>query len=134
MKHQAKATFKITSWNETPIHEGDGLPKLTRASVTQSIEGDIAGLGTVEFLMSYRADGSATYVGVQRVVGTLAGRSGSFVLVGEGSYSHVKGEAIMNWRVATGSGTGDLSGLEGEGSAFATHTPPGALSLSYELA
>jgi hypothetical protein len=133
MSHQAKAAFKITTWNETPIHAGDGLPKLTRASVTQSLEGDITGQGTVEYLMSYRADGSASYVGIQRVVGTLAGRSGSFVLVGEGSYSHGKGEALMTWRVATGSGTGDLTGLEGVGSAFATHTPPGTLALTYEL-
>src|SRR5262249_60611133 len=100
MKLQVKATFKITSWNENPIHASDGLPKLTRASVTQSFEGDITGQGIVEYLMSYRDDGSATYAGILRVVGAMSGRSGSFVLVGEGSYSNDKGEGGRTWRGA----------------------------------
>ena len=131
MPSQAKATFTITSWKETPIHAGDGLVKVTQASVTQSIEGDLIGQGTIEFLMSYREDGSATYVGIQRVVGTLGGRSGAFVLLGEGAYEQSKGTATIVWRVAPGSGTGDLHGLAGEGRAVATHTPPGALTLTY---
>src|SRR5262249_59030035 len=113
MKLQVKATFKITSWNENPIHASDGLPKLTRASVTQSFEGDITGQGIVEYLMSYRDDGSATYAGILRVVGAMSGRSGSFVLVGEGSYSNDKGEAVMNWRGAPGSGTGGPARAQG---------------------
>lgn len=133
MSRQARATFKITGWNETPIHAGDGLVKVTQASVTQSIEGDLNGQGTIEFLMSYREDGSATYVGIQRVVGTLAGRSGAFVLLGEGAYDQGEGIATIHWRVAPGSGTGDLRGLDGEGKAVAGHTPPGTLTLSYDL-
>src|SRR5262245_14492051 len=132
MTGQAKATFKIASWNETPIHPGEGL-KLTQASVTQTLEGDVTGQGTIEYLMSYAEDGSATFVGVQRVVGSLAGRSGTFVLLGRGSYDPRAGEATMTWSVAPGSGTGELAGLKGEGSASATHTPPGSLSLRYEL-
>jgi Protein of unknown function (DUF3224) len=132
MSQHAKAMFRIQSWKENPILPDEGL-KLSQASVTQSIEGDIAGQGTIEYLMSYREDGSASYVGLQRVVGTLGGRSGSFVLLGHGGYDHVAGKATMTWSVAPGSGTGELRGLTGEGSAVATHTPPGTLTLTYEF-
>ena len=132
MNH-AKATFTIKSWNETPIHSAEGLPKLTQASVTQALEGDITGEGTIEYIMSYREDGSASYVGLQRVVGTLGGRSGSFVLLGEGGYEQGEGKATITWRVAPGSGTGALRGLRGEGGAIATHTPPGTLTLDYDF-
>lgn len=130
----AKATFTIKSWNENPIHAVDGLAKLTQASVTQTLEGDLAGEGTIEFLMSYREDGSASYVGLQRVVGTLGGRSGSFVLTGHGSYDQSAGLATITWSVAPGSGTGALSGLTGEGTAVASHKPPGNLTFTYSLA
>src|SRR5207253_8147354 len=56
------------------------LPKLTRATVTKTFSGDIAGEGHVEYLMMYRSDGSATFVGLKRVVGRVAGKAGSFVL------------------------------------------------------
>ena len=131
MSHHAKATFKITSWNENPIHAREGLPKLTQASVTQSFEGGITGEGTIEYLMSYRDDGSASYAGLLRVVGTLDGRSGSFVLLGHGDYDQGAGRATMTWSVVPGSGTGELRGLKGQGSAEATHTPPGTLVLDY---
>ena len=42
--------------------------------------GDIAGGGHVEYLMMYRSEGSASFVGLERVVGHLAGKAGSFVL------------------------------------------------------
>ena len=128
----ARATFKIMSWKENPIHVGEQT-KVTQASVTQTIEGDIAGQGTIEYLMSYRENGSATFVGIQRVEGKLGGKAGSFVLLGEGIYDHSEGKATMTWKVAPGSGTGDLLGLTGEGSASATHAPPGTMTLTYEL-
>ena len=53
MNH-AQATFRITSWNEQPIHATAGLPKLAQASVTQSLAGDITGEGTIMYVMSYR--------------------------------------------------------------------------------
>ncbi|MGH7451983.1 MAG: DUF3224 domain-containing protein [bacterium] len=68
------------------INEIEGLPKLTRASVTKSFKGDIEGEGTLEYLMMYRADGSASFVGLERIVGRLSGRSGSFVFQHSGVF------------------------------------------------
>src|SRR5437016_1488421 len=74
MKNVANSRFTIKSWDEKPYSEGQDLPKLTRAAVTKSFTGDIAGEGHVEYLMMYRGDGSATFVGLERSSGTLQGR------------------------------------------------------------
>ena len=71
MKNVANTRFAIKSWDEKPFGEGQDLPKLTRATVTRAFTGDIAGEGRVEYLMMYRSDGSATFVGLERVVGHL---------------------------------------------------------------
>jgi len=68
MKHTANARFAIKSWEEKPYNESTDLPKLTRASVSKTYTGDIAGEAHVEYLMMYRSDGSATFVGLERVV------------------------------------------------------------------
>src|SRR6266508_2090077 len=80
MKNVANSRFTIKRWDEKPYGEGEDLPKLTRATVTKTFTGDIAGEGHIEYLMMYRGDGSATFVGLERVVGQVAGKAGSFVL------------------------------------------------------
>src|SRR6185436_488528 len=68
MKNVANARFTIKSWDEKPYSEAKDLPKLTRAAVSKTFAGDISGDGHVEYLMMYRSDGSATFVGLERVV------------------------------------------------------------------
>ena len=131
---RAEAKFEVKGWDEKPYGKVEGLPKLTRAGVKVAFTGDIVGEGTIEYLMTYRADGSASFVGVQRVIGRLAGREGSFVLNGAGGYEKATGTATMTWTVVPGSGTGALAGISGTGSAVATHQPPGSLTLDYDLA
>jgi len=133
MTAHARATFEVKGWEEQPYDVRDGLPKLTRASVRVAYQGDLEGEGTIEYLMAYREDGSATFVGVQRVSGALGGCTGTFVLHGTGAYEKETGTATMAWAIAPGSGTGDLRGISGAGGASATHTPPGALTLDYDL-
>ena len=88
MKNVANSRFTIKSWDEKPYSEGQDLPKLTRAAVTKAFTGDIAGEGHVEYLMMYRSDGSATFVGLERVVGHVAGKAGSFVLQRTGVFEN----------------------------------------------
>ena len=88
MTNVANARFTITSWDEKPYGEGEDRPKLTRATVTKTFTGDIAGEGQVEYLMMYRGDGSATFVGLERVVGQVAGKAGSFVLQRTGVFEN----------------------------------------------
>jgi hypothetical protein len=132
MKQSASARFTIKSWDEKPYSEGEDLPKLTRASVTKAYTGEIAGEGQVEYLMMYRGDGSATFVGLERVVGRLAGRSGSFVLQRSGVFED--GQAKESYSVIPGSATGALHGLSGHGSSALGHGTDYPFTLNYELA
>ena len=75
-----KATFKILSWDEEPFDEPDDGPKLTRAHIRKSFHGDLTGTGNLMYLMTHFQDGNATFLGFEKVVGALHGRSGSFVL------------------------------------------------------
>jgi hypothetical protein len=88
MKNVANSRFTITSWDEKPYSEGHDLPKLTRAVVVKTFAGDIVGEGHVEYLMMYRGDGSASFVGIERVVGNVAGKAGSFVLQRTGIFEN----------------------------------------------
>ena len=113
MTTRATGIFEITSWDEEIYQELGSGAKLTRASVTQCFSGDIQGVGTVEFLLMYPASGSAFFAGMQRVVGTLNGRPGSFILQTNGTYAD--GVAGADWFVVPGSATGELRGLHGNG-------------------
>jgi uncharacterized protein DUF3224 len=131
MKNVANCRFTIKSWDEKPFSEGQDVPKLTRAAVTKTFSGDIAGEGHVEYLMMYRSDGSAAIVGLERVVGRLAGKAGSFVLQHTGVFEN--GVAKASYFVIPGSGTGELRGLRGEGTAALGHGAEHPLTLNYEL-
>ena len=131
MKKSANARFAITSWDEKPYSEGPDLPKLTRATVTKTFTGDIEGEGQVEYLMMYGGDGSATFVGLERVVGRIGGKAGSFVLQRTGIFE--SGQAKESYSVIPSSGTGELRGLRGEGTSAVGHGTEHPITLSYEL-
>ncbi len=132
MKKTANARFAIKSWDEKPYSEGQDMPRLARASVTKTFTGDIEGDGQVEYLMLYRSDGSATFVGLERVAGRLGGKTGTFVLQRIGVFED--GQAKESYSVVPGSGTGELHGLRGEGSSAVGHGMEHPFSLDYDLA
>ena len=132
MKKSANARFTIKSWDEKPYSEAPDLPRMTRASVVKTFTGDIEGEGQVEYLMMYRSDGTATFVGLERISGRLGGKTGSFVLQRTGAFEG--GQAKESYSVIPGSATGDLSGLAGEGSSALGHGTEYPFALTYELA
>ena len=132
MKQTANARFVIKSWDEKPYDEGQDLPRLTRATVTKTFTGDVEGEGLVEYLMMYGSDGSATFVGLERVVGRLGGKAGTFVLQRTGVYEN--GQAKESYSVIPGSATGELRGLRGEGSSAVGHGTEHPFTLDYEMA
>ena len=132
MRQSASARFAIKNWDEKAYGEGENLPKLTRASVTKTYTGDIAGEGQVEYLMMYRSDGSATFVGLERVIGRIAGKTGSFVLQRVGIFEG--GQAKESYSVIPGSGTGELHSLLGDGTSAVGHGMEHPFTLNYELA
>ena len=130
-KKSANARFAINSWDEKPYSEGQGLPKLTRATVAKTYTGDIEGQAQVEYLMMYRSDGSASFVGIERLVGRIGGKSGTFVLQRTGAFEG--GLAKESYTVIAGSATGELEGLAGEGTSAVGHGMEHPFSLTYEL-
>ena len=132
MRNTANARFAMTSWDEKPYSEGPDIPRLTRASVTKTFTGDIEGEGKVEYLMMYRPDGSATFVGVERITGRIGQKAGSFVLQRNGVFEN--GQAKETYVVIAGSGTGDLRGLTGEGNSSVGHGMEHPFELHYEFA
>ena len=84
---EASGTFEIEGWDEQPVHDREGEVKLTRVSGIQRFTGDIEGEGTVEWLMCYAPDGTARFVGLQRIEGSIGDRRGSFVIESYSSWS-----------------------------------------------
>jgi Protein of unknown function (DUF3224) len=128
-KH-AKGRITVATYEPTVFDQRqDGGPGLTEIHVTESFTGDIVGDGTARFLQTAFADGSASFVGVERVAGSVAGREGTFVLQDAGT---VQGSTVSGkWFVVPGSGTGDLTGLRGEGGFVAALGEDADVSLEY---
>jgi hypothetical protein len=131
MSTRVVATLELKNWDERPFEEMTGGSKLTRASVTQSVAGDITGEASSESIMYYREDGTATYTGLQRFVGNIGDLAGSFVVQATGTYNG--DEARTDIEIIPGSGTDDLSGLQGQGTFVAPHGPTGTLTLDYDI-
>jgi hypothetical protein len=127
----ATVQLENQSWDETTISEAGGT-KVTRADVVQAATGDAEGTATTAYVMCYVADGTAHYVGLIRVEGTLGGKRGSFVLETLGDFDG--GAASGTVAVVAGSGTGALAGLRGDGKFHAPKGPAATLTLDYELA
>jgi hypothetical protein len=131
MNKRALSTLELAAWLEQVCHETDGQPTLARASATQLFSGDIEGTGQLEVLLTYHADGSASSVGLERVVGRVGGRRGSFVLEHSGCVED--GVAKATLAVVPGSGTDDLGGLRGRGWFVRQPGRAAALTLDYEF-
>jgi hypothetical protein len=92
--------------------QADGS-KLGRMSIDKTISGDLVA-STAGQMLSAMTDvkGSAGYVAIERVVGTLKGKRGSFVLQHTGVMN--RGTPSLQVTVVPDSGTDELMGLEGE--------------------
>jgi Protein of unknown function (DUF3224) len=128
----ATGTLQLTGWDEAPFATLASGGKLTKASVTGTFSGEIAGDATVEWLMAYADDAHATFVGVQRLVGELGGRSGEFTVTMTGSYQD--GEARAAWTVVPGTGSGELAGITGDGQFVAASGGEASGTVTYDLA
>ena len=113
MTSQPNVSFALKAWDEKPYNELPGELKMTRSSVAYAYQGDIEGESTLDYLMVYREDGSGSFVGLERVIGRVAGRAGSFVLQHTGTFN--KSDVIGTCVVVPRSGTGELAHLRGEG-------------------
>jgi hypothetical protein len=133
MADTVNTKLHITSWDEEPIHEMDDGRKVTRAEVVLDGTDDIVTAAGFDAVLYYRPDATSSYVSIMRMTATLQGRSGSFVLQGDGVFDGTT--ATGDSTIVSGSGTGDLAGISGTAHSASTHDdyPHMPLTLTYEL-
>lgn len=111
VKTHAKGTFDVKLGPLPTSDTSEGSP-LARMSLDKQFHGDLEGSSKGEMLAAGTAvKGSAGYVAIERVTGTLHGRTGSFVL--QHSATMARGTPELAIIVVPDSGTGELAGLTG---------------------
>lgn len=128
---KATMTLNVKSWDEKPYVEFEERRKLTRAQVTYTYEGDLRGEGNVDYLMVYDSNGSAHFVGLERVTGTVGGKEGTFVAQHVGTFEGTL--AKTEWFIVPGSATGLLENIKGKGDFAIQGEGPHTVSFEYEL-
>lgn len=106
------ATFEITTWDATPYGETEGAAALSRVLIKKTFSGDVVGNSTATMLSSYASDEKAGYVAMERFIGQIGERQGSFDMQHGGIVGDGTPQQFGN--VVPGSGTGDFTGLIGE--------------------
>jgi Protein of unknown function (DUF3224) len=111
LSHRATGRFDVTKTDDPPFDDAPGAT-LSRAVVTKQFQGDLMGTSVTHMTAAVsEQSGSAAYVAVERVEGTLHGRTGSFVL--QHNAVSDRGERSLNIVVVPDSATGELTGLRG---------------------
>jgi hypothetical protein len=112
MTTHARGTFDVAV---KPLPLESDPPDATRArmSLDKRYHGDLEATAQGQMLTAGTVEkGSAGYVAIERVSGTLAGRQGTFALQHSGVMTRGKGE--LNITVVPDSGTDQLAGLSGK--------------------
>ncbi len=112
MTQTARGTF-VVSLKPLAFEGADPEFKLARMSIDKQISGDLTASTVGQMLTAMTGtDGSAGYVAIERVVGVLDGKQGTFVLQHSGTMN--RGTPSLTVTVVPDSGTEELVGLEGE--------------------
>ena len=107
----AKGSFSVEMKPQADAGAVDGV-SLGRMSLDKRFEGDLVGAGQGEMLTALTGvKGSAGYVAMERVTGTLHGKSGTFALQHSGTMT--RGAQQLSITVVPDSGTGALAGIAG---------------------
>lgn len=108
----ADGTFEVQMTGEPPYEVVDGI-SLSRASFDKRFSGPLNGTSKVQMLAARtKVPNSAGYVALERIVGELEGRSGSFVVVHLGLMN--QGAQSLTIHIVPDSGTGALVGIAGK--------------------
>lgn len=111
MTQHATGTFEVKIAPRDPAFKFDENP-ITRFSLEKQFHGDLDATSKGEMLAAgNQAKGSGGYIAMERVSGTLYGRSGTFALQHSGTMDN--GQYHLDVNVVPGSGTGQLAGLTG---------------------
>jgi Protein of unknown function (DUF3224) len=107
----ATGTFQVKTIPQVPDDTGEA-GGFSRLWLDKQFHGDLTGTSKGQMLAANTAvQGSAGYVALERVSGTLSGRTGTFILQHSGTMS--RGAFNLVITVVPDSGTGDLAGISG---------------------
>jgi Protein of unknown function (DUF3224) len=106
----AKGPFDVKLTAVDTAHKDEKA--IMRYSIDKIYHGDLEGTGAGEMLASGNGKGSGTYVAMEIVSGTLAGKKGTFALAHIGTQAH--GNQNLSITVVPDTGTGELVGLAGK--------------------
>jgi hypothetical protein len=111
VKQVARGTF-IVKLTPAPATDDPAVADLGRMTIDKLFHGDIEGTSKGEMLTGATATkGSAGYVAMERVTGSLQGRKGSFIL--QHTATMTRGAPWLSISVVPDSGTGQLLGIAG---------------------
>lgn len=111
MTKQVSGTFEVKLTPQTR-DEQVGDPTVGRLSIDKQFHGDLQAVSHGEMLAAHtETEGSAGYVALERVAGTLDGRNGTFALQHSGTMTRGVPQLLIT--VVPDSGTGQLAGLSG---------------------
>jgi hypothetical protein len=109
MATHANGTFEVKL---IPQEDKAGDPTVGRMSIDKQFHGDLEAVSKGQMLTAGTdVKGSAGYVAIERVTGTLHGRTGAFALQHTGTMT--RGTPQLSVTVVPDSGTGELVGLTG---------------------
>jgi hypothetical protein len=112
MPSHATGTFEV-KLSPQPPDASVGDPTVGRMAIDKQFHGDLEATSKGQMLTAMTdTKGSAGYVALERVAGTLGGRSGSFALQHSGTMT--RGIPRLSVTVVPDSGTGELAGLDGQ--------------------
>lgn len=111
MIRHAEGTFTVKTAPLPPDEATSGTP-IGRYALDKEFHGDLEAVSKGEMLgAGDLAKGTAGYVAIEHITGTLHGRSGSFALQHIGTMD--QGKFQLSVTVVPGSGAGDLAGIAG---------------------
>jgi Protein of unknown function (DUF3224) len=112
MTTRASGTFDVNLSPQAPDDKSDNSA-VGRLLIDKQFHGDLEAISKGQMLAAMTAvEGSAGYVAIEQVSGTLHGRTGTFVLQHSGTMN--RGTPQLTVAVVPDSGTGELSGLAGK--------------------
>ena len=108
----ATGTFEVKVTPQ-PSEDKTDAPALGRMTLDKQIHGDLEATSKGQMLTAGTSvEGSAGYVAIERLSGTLRGRTGTFILQHTGTMN--RGALQLSITVVPDSGTGQLTGLTGK--------------------
>jgi uncharacterized protein DUF3224 len=113
---QATTTRTVKDWQRKTWHNKSEVSGSTlfRVEMIHSYAGAIEGEGSIQYIIGENKNLTGSVIALEKVIGSVEGKRGSFVLQQIGSFDHGKLKLMVT--VVPGSGTEQLSGLRGQAS------------------